>query len=309
MQATFQQRDTWFSRDLTADRSGASETYHPLLKQAKGLLAAPIFSGNELFGGLVAFYRQPKDFSLDDVQLLRSLADQAALAVGNAHLRTKAEELAVISERNRLARDLHDAVTQTIFSASLISEALPALWEKDPQEGYQLLYELRQLNRSALAEMRTLLIELRPKAVVETRLEVLFQQLAEIANERGDLQVTVECQNGVTLPEDVHLSLYRIGQEALNNVIKHAHATHVAIDLQIEPLNADPMDETEEVRVILEIQDDGTGFAVDQIPADHFGLSNMRERAQAIGAQIEISSQPGSGTLLRTTWQGKTINR
>jgi ligand-binding sensor domain-containing protein/signal transduction histidine kinase len=309
MQEKFRRRDTWSSRDLAGDHASGLETYPSFLKQARGFLAAPIFSGNELFGGLVTIYRQPKDFSLDDVQLLRSLADQAGLAVGNAHLRTKAEELAVISERNRLARDLHDAVTQTIFSASLISEALPALWEKDPQEGRELLNELRQLNRSALAEMRTLLIELRPKAVVETRLEVLFQQLAEIAHERGALQVTVECQNGVTLPEEVHLSLYRIGQEALNNVIKHAHASHVAIDLQIEPLKADPMDEAGEVRVVLEIQDDGTGFATDQIPADHFGLSNMRERAQAIGAQIEINSQSGIGTLLRATWQGKAIVR
>jgi ligand-binding sensor domain-containing protein/signal transduction histidine kinase len=309
MQEKFRRRDTWSSRDLAGDNAGAPETYPSSLKQARGLLAAPIYSGNELFGGLVTLYKQPKDFSLDDVQLLRSLADQAALAVGNAHLRTKAEELAVISERNRLARDLHDAVTQTIFSASLISEALPALWEKDPLEGRKLLNELRQLNRSALAEMRTLLIELRPKAVLETRLEVLFQQLAEIAQERGAVQVSVECQNGVTLPEEVHLSLYRIGQEALNNVIKHAHASHVAIDLQIEPLKADKMDESGEVRVILEIQDDGAGFAMDQIPADHFGLSNMRERAQAIGAQIEINSQPGKGTLLRTTWQGKAIIR
>jgi ligand-binding sensor domain-containing protein/signal transduction histidine kinase len=309
LQKKFRQRDVWFCRDLAGGLTSLPMTYHPLLKQARGLLAAPIYSGNKLFGGLVTFYNEPKDFSLEDVQLLQSLADQAALAVGNAHLRTKAEELAVISERNRLARDLHDAVTQTIFSASLISEALPALWEKDSQEGRKLLDELWQLNRSALVEMRTLLIELRPKAVIETRLDVLFQQLAQIANQRGALQVVLDCQDGITLPEDVHLSFYRIGQEALNNIVKHAHATQVTIDLHIEPLNTNQKDESGEVQVKLEIRDDGIGFAMDQIPGDHFGLSNMRERAQAIGAQIEVSSQPGAGTLLRAIWQGKAIIR
>lgn len=305
MQEKFRRRDTWVCRDLATSGIAAEQKDHPLLKQVRGLLAAPIYSSSELFGGLVTLYRQPKDFSMDDIQLLQSLADQATLAVGNAHLRTKAEELAIISERNRLARDLHDAVTQTIFSASLISEALPALWDKDPQEGRLLLNELRQLNRSALAEMRTLLMELRPKAVIETKLEVLFQQLAEIANQRGALEVSLDCQNGPTLPEDVHLSFYRIGQEALNNIIKHAHATHVAICLQIEPLSVRRNEETGEVRVTLEIQDDGTGFVTDLVSADHFGIFNMRERAQAIGAQLEITSQPGEGTLLRTVWQGK----
>jgi ligand-binding sensor domain-containing protein/signal transduction histidine kinase len=306
MREKFHGRDAWFSEDLTVEFAGATLIHHPLLERERALLAAPIYSDNTLYGGLVTLYSQVKDFSMGEVQLLQSLADQAALAVGNAHLRTKAEELAVISERNRLARDLHDAVTQTIFSASLISEALPALWKQDPQESLKLLQELRQLNRSALGEMRALLMELRPKAVVETKLDALFQQLAESANERAGVQVEVNCQNGSTLPEDVHLCFYRIGQEALNNVIKHAHATRVTINLHVQPLEKD---KSGEVRVTLEIRDDGSGFNLDQVPAGHFGLSNLRERAQAIGAQFEINSQPGSGTLLRTTWQGRAIIR
>jgi len=106
-----------------------------------------------------------------------------------------------------------------------------------------------------------------------------------------------------------HLCFYRIGQEALNNVIKHAHATRVAIDLQVQSLSNFKKEEAGEVRVTLEIQDDGTGFILDQVPAGHYGISNMRERAKAIGAQIEINSQPGGGTLLRTTWQGRAIIR
>ena len=117
----------------------------------------PVLSGRDLFGSFVMIFHDEKKFTNEQVELAASFADQVALAIGNANLRESAEQMAVVAERNRLARDLHDAVTQTLFSASLIAEALPALLEKDPQEGRIMLKEMRQLSRGALAEMRTLL--------------------------------------------------------------------------------------------------------------------------------------------------------
>ena len=130
----------------------------------------------------------------------------------------RAREMAVLEERNRLARDLHDAVSQTLFSASLIAEVLPRLWERDQDEGRRRLEEVRQLSRSALAEMRTLLFELRPAALAEAELGDLLRQLADTITGRGRLPVTVEISSRTTLPSEVKVAFYRIAQEALNNV-------------------------------------------------------------------------------------------
>ena len=159
------------------------------------------------------------------------VANLAALAIENAQLYERAQELAVVEERQRLARDLHDAVTQTLFSASLIAEVLPALWESDQHEGRELLKKLWQLSRGALAEMRALLLELRPAALVESRLDDLLRQLGEAFTGRTDVPVKVTVEGECRLPADVHIALYRIAQEALNNVAKHAQASQVNVSL------------------------------------------------------------------------------
>ena len=215
-------------------------------------------------------------------------------------LRQSEMEKAVAAERSRLARELHDAVTQTLFSASLIAEVLPAQWESDPEEALQLLKELRQLSRGALAEMRTLLLELRPAVLVEANLGDLLRQLGEAITGRKGVPVTVTVEgcrdliNRVSLPDEVHVTLYRIAQEALNNVSKHAQADRVAVSLQCQP----------EAGVELCIRDDGRGFDPDHVPPDSLGLGIMRERAEAIAARLEIESQPGHGTQVKVRWKG-----
>lgn len=263
------------------------------------VLVLPIESENEIIGGLAVLFEKQRRITKDEIELLASIADQAALAIGNDSLRAKAEELAVVSERNRLARDLHDAVTQTLFSASLIAEAIPALWVNDAQEGQKLLHDLRQLTRGALAEMRTLLMELRPSAVIEAKLPDLLKQLAESVI--GKTGMTVDLNIGETgpLPDDVHVGFYRIAQEALTNVVKHAGARHVGLALMREKDDNGNGKNT----VVLDITDDGCGFNPDEVLPDHFGLVNIRERAQNIGARIEINSQPGQGTQVKTVWQ------
>lgn len=215
-------------------------------------------------------------------------------------LRQSEMDKAVAAERSRLARDLHDVVTQTLFSAGLVAEALPPAWTKDQAEGLRLLQELRQLTQGALAEMRTLLLELRPTSLVETSLGDLLRQLAEAAAGREGLPVQVSAESQCVLPPDVHIAFYRIAQEALNNITKHARASRVTIRLCCAPPLAD-----QDAVVEMHIGDDGRGFDPTNVPSNHLGLGIMRERAASVGASFALESSPGHGTRLAVRWQGK----
>jgi two-component system nitrate/nitrite sensor histidine kinase NarX len=152
------------------------------------------------------------------------------------------------------------------------------------------------LTRGALAEMRTLLLELRPSALIETGLGDLLHQLGEAAAGRAGVPVSVEVSGDCIVPPDVHVVLYRVGQEALNNVVKHARASEVQLSLHC----AAALDGRREVE--LEIRDDGRGFDPEDIAPDHLGLGIMRERAETIGADLQIQTAPGSGSRVRLSW-------
>jgi nitrate/nitrite-specific signal transduction histidine kinase len=248
---------------------------------------------------------RPNAFDESDLEVLQSLANQAAVAIENVRLYEQAPQLAVMQERQRLARELHDAVTQTLFSASLIAEALPELWESDQEEGRELLGELRQLSRGALAEMRTLLLELRPASLIEARLEDLLRQLGEAVTGRTGAPVHVSIEGQQELPPDVHVTLYRIAQEALNNVVKHSRACSVQLDLRrgLIPANGSQEQHIGSLCAELQVRDDGCGFDPTSIPSDRLGLGIIHERAEAIGAKLRIVSQPGHGTQISVKWQ------
>jgi signal transduction histidine kinase len=198
---------------------------------------------------------------------------------------------AAADERNRLARDLHDAVTQTLFSATLIAEVLPVLWKRKPDEGLKRLDELQQLTRGALAEMRIMLLELRPSTLDEAQLDYLLRQLAESITGRSRVPVAVTVEGQCSLPVDVKIALYRIAQESLNNMTKHAAARHVIVNLHCEP-----------ERVILRVTDDGKGFDPATVRPDSLGLGIMRERAKSIGVRLSIQSEIGHGTSIEAIW-------
>jgi signal transduction histidine kinase len=253
----------------------------------RSFLAVPIVVDDEVYGSLAFYTTGGRVFSRDDLSLALAFADQAALAIGNAQLRRRAEQAAVAAERSRLARDLHDAVTQTLFSASLVAEVLPRLWERNPPEARRRLEELRKLTRGALAEMRSLLVELRPAALTEVLLSDLLKQLAEAVGGRARIPIEVNFAGECVLPVETRIALYRIAQEALNNVAKHSGALHASVDFYCAP-----------DKFCLRIADDGCGFDAGAVTAEHLGLDIMRERAADIGAALSIEAAPKQGTRI-----------
>ena len=207
----------------------------------------------------------------------------------------RTREQAAISERTRLARDLHDAVSQTLFSASIMAEVLPRIWDKNPDEGRRRLQEVRELTKGALAEMRTLLFELRPAALVDVDLCDLLKQLAESVTGRARVPVSTQFEGECVLSPDVKVALYRIAQEALNNVAKHSGADQAHVFVQQAG-----------GRVELHVKDNGNGFDRSGVRPSSLGLGIMRERAQAIGASLEIHSVKGQGTEVVAIWESSS---
>ncbi len=266
--------------------------YQGLLASFQAYLGIPLIVNDQVFGGLVFYFRSRRAFSDDDVQLGQTLAGHAALAIENARLRHQAAEIATLAERSRLARDLHDAVTQTLFSASLIADVLPVLWERNPDLGRQKLAELRLLTRGALSEMRTLLLELRPDTLADVELGDLCRHLVNAFSGRTRVPVTFTQEGQAPLPPPVKEVCYRVAQEALNNVAKHANATAVQLHLNAQPGWAQ-----------VAISDNGDGFDAAGLTPENLGLKIMHERAEAIGAQLSIDSRPGEGTRIDLTWR------
>jgi nitrate/nitrite-specific signal transduction histidine kinase len=258
------------------------------------VIAIPLIAKEAVLGVINLVTPAPRALNPDELSMLASIGRQTGLAVENARLYEQAEEAAAAAERNRLARDLHDAVSQTLFTASLIADVLPTLWERNPEEARRQLVTLRRLTRGAQAEMRTLLMELRPTALLEADLQTLLGHLSQAAAARADLEVTLDLEDVPALPSDAKVAYYRIAQEALNNVVKHARAGRIVVSLH---RTGGPDGALE-----MSIQDNGQGFRAEAVSGDHFGLHTMRERADAIGAAMTLESEPGAGTTLTVRW-------
>lgn len=267
----------------------------------RALIAVPLAT-EEVFGAITLYYQAPRTFSKEDVDLAVAFGDQAALAIRNAQLREQVERAAAASERRRLAHDLHDSVTQVLFSANLIAEVLPAIWRRNRVEGERALEDLRELTSGALAEMRMLLLELRPAALQEARLDDLLSQLAAAFVGRARIPVAIDVDAVCELPTEARLAFFRIAQEALNNVAKHAEANQVGLSLHCRPLRT-VSGEWRAMEATLCVSDDGRGFELDEVSLDRLGLGIMRERAEAIDAILTIESQPGHGARVEVTWR------
>ena len=279
----------------------------PLPLNIRTELAMPIVLGEEVFGCINIEGLRP--FDEDDVSSIQVIADHLAVAIKNARLSSEARQAAVMRERQRLARDLHDAVSQALSSISLMSQSLVSAWHRDPAEGERRAHRLEELARLAFAEMRALLRELRPDSagvpeqsestagvddVRRLGLKPALQRFATmIAPQTPTIRIDFSAYQaqGASLEE----GLYLICREALSNAIRHSGAHRVEI------LAASVVDES-----VITISDNGRGFdlckqaatSLDNADAG-MGLHTMRERAAALGATCEISSQPGQGTRVR----------
>jgi len=252
----------------------------------------PLQVRDQTLGVLVIIGASRSVFNKGQLHLFKSIADQLGIAVENASLYERAEQAAAAQERNRLARDLHDAVSQTLFSASLIADVLPKLWERNPEAGKQKLDELRMLTRGALSEMRTLLFELRPTSLRDMDLEDLLRHLTNAFTGRTRVQAELVVEGLVDPSPEIKEVYYRVAQEALNNITKHADASRVSVHLE----------GTDEL-LQLKIWDDGHGFDPRTVSSEHLGLGIMRERAETIGARLKVSSQPGQDTHIEMIWK------
>jgi two-component system nitrate/nitrite sensor histidine kinase NarX len=265
----------------------------------RSFLSIQVRAGDQQFGSFTVGHRAPHRYTEPEQRLLVALGQRAALAIQNARLYEQVQQAAALEERQRLARELHDAVTQTLFTTALIAEVLPDLWELDAQEGRRQLDELRRLTRGALAEMRTLLVELRPAGLTEMQLADLLRQLSEATAGRTRLEVDVVLRGQQRpLPSEVQVALYRLAQEALNNVVKHAHARRASIELEYVGSGG----------VRLRVTDDGRGFDLSNVAAGHLGQGIMRERARAIGAAFQLDSRPGEGTSINIQWNHMEVS-
>jgi GAF domain-containing protein/ligand-binding sensor domain-containing protein len=253
-------------------------------------LAVPIKLKGKVIGVLDAQSDQVDAFDESDLSVLQSLADQTAIAIENARLYERARGLAVVEERQRLARELHDSVTQALYGATLYAEAAARQLATGQVElASEHLHELRDTAQEALREMRLLIFELRPSILESEGLVNALRARLEAVEERAGLKVEFHVEGEPILPTPIEEGLYRIAQEALNNALKHACARSVSVSL-----------EQKEEMVVLEIVDDGCGFDPEAaIPGGGLGLDGMIERAAKMGGELVLESTVGAGTRVR----------
>jgi signal transduction histidine kinase len=278
--------------DIKKDpRYGGWPTAHPNMGSFMGV---PIVSkGGRPWRIIGAFYltdkQQAPGFSDDDQRLIEMLAAHAAVAIENARLFERSRELSVVEERNRLARDLHDSVTQTLFSVVLNAEAAVTMLERDGAQARPQLEKVRDLARDALQEMRSLIFELRPAELEADGLVATLRKHVEVLQRVRRIEINMEVQDERRLPPDTEQGIFRIAQEALNNALKHAAPQRIDIALDLCGDVAH-----------LTVRDDGIGFdpASPQATSKRLGLTSMRERAEALGGHLRIESTPAAGTTV-----------
>jgi PAS domain S-box-containing protein len=280
----------WFrSADEVAREYPLLADYAPLYPGAAAIV--PVIIDGEVIGSITFAFDEVLSFSEEEKTFVNTLAQQCAQALQRVSLAEQANAAAANEERQRLARDLHDAVSQTLFAATTIAESAPLLWQRDPSRAEEQLQQLVRLNRAAMAEMRNLLLELRPEALLKSSLSLLLKHLTDAAKGRKNIEVELLVEvNDDVIPATIHVALYRIAQESINNILKHSQATQFSVHLA-----------RQESLLKMSIADNGRGFDTQQLSAG-LGLASMRERADEIGATLDVTSQLGQGTHINVVW-------
>jgi signal transduction histidine kinase len=269
-------------------RRNAAPGFGDARHQFGSWMGAPLMLGERVTGMLSVETPRVDAYTERDAELLSAVADQAAVAIENARLYEQARGIAALEERQKLARELHDSVSQALFGIGLGARTARALVERDPARAIEPLDYVVSLAEAGLTEMRALIFALRPDALETEGLIGLLEQQAAALRARHRLTVETEfdAEPDISLPAKE--ALFRIAQEALHNIVKHADAT--AVRLCVAQM---------EEGVRLEISDNGAGFNPGATFAGHLGLRSMRERAARQGAQLEIASAPAAGATIR----------
>jgi PAS domain S-box-containing protein len=262
-------------------------------------ICLPISFSKYLLGYLVIYSLNKDNYDKTQIDHLQAFANQAATAIRNAQLYSKSIEVAALEERQRLAREMHDVISQTLFSASIKAETIPYLLDsQDTETIKQHINELYKLTRGALAEMRTMLMELRPNSIVNTDLTNLFQQLIEGLSGRTTASIQFSNKGSGLLPPEVQTAFFRIAQESFNNIVKHSKAQNVEIIYLKEKDN-----------VKLSITDNGCGFYPKKISSQQMGVKIMRERAESVGAIFSLTTKTKVGTTIELKWYNPNTGR
>jgi signal transduction histidine kinase len=285
--------DIWGDSEGARIFDGASQRLRATFGLTHAWLGLPLIVRGALIGMLRLDHSQPGHFSAQDAWLAQTIANQAAVAIENAQLYARARELAVLQERQRLARELHDSVSQALYGIALGAQTARELVAEESTDG-----ELRRalaepldyvsgLAEAGLAEMRALLFELRPESLASEGLVAGLQKQVASLRARHRLEVAAELGEEPDVPLDVKETAYRITQEALQNVVRHARAKRVWLIL---------MDKGDGLMV--EVRDDGIGFDPTLAHPGHLGLQTMRERAERVGGSLKLASARGEGTTV-----------
>ncbi|RFU83085.1 GAF domain-containing protein [Streptomyces triticagri] len=274
---------------------------HPDMSDFLGL---PIRDGDETIGALfLANKRRTTDangeripcpdgtcgFSAADEELLGILAQHAAIALTNARLYERSRELTIAEERSRLAHELHDAVSQKLFSLRLTAQAATALVDRDPSRAKSELQQVAGLAAEAADELRAAVVELRPAALDEDGLVATLRTQIQVLDRAHAAHVTFESGSVRALPASQEEAMLRVAQEALHNALRHADAERVELSLDKRGPGA-----------VLRITDDGIGFEPRAVrrAGRHLGLVSMRDRASGVGGRLTVESAPGKGTTI-----------
>ncbi len=283
----------WANPDRYLPPDADRPLWRRFLEDFRAFLLVPLIIRDEVYGVIALQYRRPHRFSEEEVRLASTVANQAALAIESARLREQAQQAAAVAERTRLARELHDSVTQSLYSVTLYAEAAARLLTNGQEvQASDYLREVRDTALEALREMRLLIFELRPPALQEVGLVGALQARLQAVEERAGIHVALDVSGS---PEAagfsiaVQTELYYLLKEALNNALKHARARQVWVDLCFDA--PEPY---------FEVRDDGVGFEpVEAEAGGGLGMEGMRERSQRIHAQLEIRSRPLAGSTVR----------
>jgi signal transduction histidine kinase len=250
-------------------------------------MGVPLIAQGTVIGTLGVVHATPGFYTERHAQLAMGFAQQAAVAIENARLYEAARDRAALAERQRLARELHDSVSQALYGIALNASAAAELFDAGPERARGLVQDVLHLAETGLAEMRALIFELRPESLEQEGLVGALEKQVAAVQARHGLQVRLSLGSEPDLPAPTKEALYRVAQEALHNAAKHARARTLDLVLEVGPGDVE-----------LRVADDGRGFDPHRDFPGHLGLCSMRERAAAVGGRLEIDSAPGAGTRL-----------